>query len=338
MEPIQVIITTAGLDALVDAQNGATEAITIAEIGLSQQEVIAAPTLQALPGEFKRIAGIAGQTVAQNIIHLTAQDATTETYDLRSFGLYLADGTLFAAYGQADPLFRKVSIASFLVALDIAFSGVAADGLTFGDASFLYPPATEDVKGVARLATQARVDAADDSGDDGETIVTPKTLRARLAGFFGTVTASLDAFRARTIAGAGLVTGGGDLSADRVLTVSEATAAEITAGTATTKAVTPRRLGPIGLLLSQNGYLRFFGIMIVWGRYSAPANVSTAITFPLAFPTQCFVVVADGVSNLVANSTDNLPSVVPSTISQTGFSVFSADDTANAGCYIAIGC
>lgn len=46
----------------------------------------------------------------------------------------------------------------------------------------------------------------------------------------------------RLISAGGLVTGGGDLSADRTLTVTEASNAEMWAGTATDKAVTPRRV------------------------------------------------------------------------------------------------
>lgn len=274
MDPLDIIVTQAGLDALVDAQNGDTDPIVVTEVGLTETAFDPAPTLTALPGEFKRIVSVAGQSVADNIIHMTAQDSTAATYDLRGFGLYLADGTLFATFGQAEPLFRKVSIAAFLLSFDLVFNGAIAGDIEFGSAEFLYPPATETVKGVARIATQARVDALADAGDDAETIVTPKTLRVRLAALKAavdtslatladtvdaaiaaltayvngaianltdTLNAELAAFGARTITGGGLATGGGDLTADRVITVTEASPAEVAEGTDDSTVLTPRR-------------------------------------------------------------------------------------------------
>lgn len=187
-DPLPLVITTAGLDALVDAQAGATDAISIAQVGLTDQAFVAAPTLTALPGEFKRIASFSGEAVSETIIHMTAQDADDDTYDLRGFGLYLQDGTLFAAYSQADPIFRKVSIAQFLFSVDVVFGSSIADDIVFGDATFLYPPATESVKGVAEIATQAEVDA----GLDDQRIVTPLKLATVLAQAFGAIVSATE--------------------------------------------------------------------------------------------------------------------------------------------------
>ena len=93
-------ITSAGLDALVDAQNGNTNAIVITQLGISASEVDIAPTLLALPNEIKRIDTLSGESVSETIIHMTAFDASTDVYEVRSLGLYLADGTLFAAYSR----------------------------------------------------------------------------------------------------------------------------------------------------------------------------------------------------------------------------------------------
>ncbi|HYD23844.1 MAG TPA: hypothetical protein VEB68_03540 [Croceibacterium sp.] len=245
MDPLTLVITSAGLDKLVDAENGDTDPIVITEIGLSAAAVDAAPTLEALPGEFKRLAGVSGQSVAANVIHMTAQDVSADIYDLRSIALYLADGTLFAAYGQADPIFTKVSIAAFLVAFDVAFSGDIADSIEFGDATFLYPPATETVKGVAELATQPETDA----GADDSRIVTPLKLKnfidPIIAALEAIYDAAIAALTGRTITGAGLATGGGDASANRVITVAAASLAETNAGAIGDKAVVPSGLATI---------------------------------------------------------------------------------------------
>lgn len=292
MLPLNMVITSAGLDALVDAENGITDPIEVTEIGLSAAAVDAAPTLIALPGEFKRLAGVSGESVAANLIHMTAQDTSDDVYDLRSIALYLADGTLFAAYGQADPIFRKVSIASFLLAFDLAFNGDIAGSIVFGDASFLYPPATETEKGVAEIGTQAEVDA----GLDDTRIVTPLKLKvlldATVAGinavldaFDAAMDAALAAFSARTITGGGLVTGGGDLTADRVLTVTPATGADIVSGD-NTKAVTGAAIAGVPQSFGSS-VLGLGGALTKMGTVSVSWPGGGSVTFPVAFPNAC---------------------------------------------------
>jgi hypothetical protein len=397
MAALALKLTDVGL-AAVQGASGA-DPVTISHLGLTALPFDYAPTLTALPGEFKRVPVAAGVAAAPNITHLTAYDTSAEVWSITGFGLFMDDGALFAVYTGNDVIMSKAAAAFGLLAFDIAFQADLAANIAFGDAVFTYPPATELMRGVAKLATQARVDAAVDDGDEAETIVTPKTLRARLLAFATSVSGSLAALTGRTIAGAGLVTGGGDLSANRVLTVTEASAAEIdtgtadntvvtprrlrtvldnvgsaidalrgrtitggglvtgggdlsasrvltvteaseadiTAGTATDKVVTPRRLGPIAMTLAQNGYIRFFGLQIVWGRFTATANTTTPVVFAPAFQTACFSVVCSGVTAGGADSQDNPPAVITSTITKDGFSVFSADDSADGTCFIAVG-
>lgn len=349
-------LTQAGLDALVDAQQGVTAPIRIAQIGLSSQDVAVSPTLEALPGEFKRIDTISGQSASETVIHMTATDYSEDVYEVRAVGLFLDDGTLFAVYNHAaSALFRKVDIAMFLMAFDIVFSEAVGSDIQFGDASFLYPPATEVTKGVAELATQPEVDL----GADDERIVTALKLAVRLIPILQSLdglqnelnaeeTARADAdavmqqlltaLTNRTIAGAGLVTGGGDLSANRVLTVTAATVAEALAGTRNDVALTPAALGPFKSSFAQTDWVRLpGGLTIQWGRFTAIANGSTSVIFPLAFPTACCSVVAGGTSRIDEASQDNPPAVITSSISATGFSVFASDNEASGCAYIAVG-
>lgn len=288
-------LTDAGL-AAIQGEEGSDPAI-IAELGLSSTPFTAAPTLTALPGEFKRLDAVSGTPVAPNMVHMTARDTSADVYDATGLGLFLADGTLLAAYSSsADPILSKAQLAFALWAFDIAFEQDLAANIEFGNAVFLYPPATETIEGVARLATQAEVNAAVDGPDDHEIIVTPKTLRARLAAFFASVTDSLNAMSAsitalagRTITGGGLVTGGGNLSANRVLTVTAASGAETLSRTRSDVAVTPAALASLISASGASGtiVLNIGGITVQAFTAAIGANVSTTVTLPEAFANEC---------------------------------------------------
>jgi hypothetical protein len=402
MAALSIKLTNAGL-AAVQAASGSS-ATVVAGVGLSATPFDFAPTLTALPGEFKRLDAVAGVAAAPNITHLTVYDTSAEVWSATSFGLFLSDGTLLAVYGGTEPVMNKAGVAFALLACDIAFEADLAANIAFGDAVFFYPPATLTMRGVAELATQAEVDA----GTDDQRIVTPAKLATRLSGLLTPITtaidsiatalatfalkstsigggglvtgggdlsanrtltvteataaeidagtaadkavtprrlrpvldnigSAMDALRGRTITGGGLVTGGGDLSASRILTVTEASAADITAGAAADKVVTPRRLGPITMTLAQSGFIRFFGLQIVWGRFTASANATTPVVFAQAFGAACFAAVPSGVLGSGTDSKDNGPGVVTSTIAKTGFSAFNADDADVDCCFIAVG-
>lgn len=359
--PLTLVLTEDGLDALVNAQAGNTANIQITQLGLTQTAFTAAPTLTALPGEFKRVGTFSGVSASETVIHMTAQDSSDDIYDLRGFALYLADGTLFGSFSQTDPVFTKVSIASFLFSVDVAFADAVADNIDFGDATFLYPPATESTKGVAEIATQAEVD----DGTDDERIITPQKLAARLADAFGAIVSAteavegvaeiatqaevdagtdderfvtalklavrlgvviqsitdesnarqaavsalssdlddavallntadtnladqLTALRSRTITGSGLVTGGGNLDASRVLQVLAASGAEIAAGLISNKAVTPASLADVPQIFGASStILGLGGAVMKTGISPLFWNNDTYVTFPLAFPNTC---------------------------------------------------
>lgn len=182
MTKLILTITRGGLERFTAAQLDDDLDLSIATVGLSNTPFVSAPTLDALPGEFKRLATISGDQVGDNIIHMTIRDESEDSYTARGFGLFLADGTLFAAYGQTERLFEKSPRATFLAAIDIGFPTGDVSELRFGDTDFLNPPATTVRKGVVRLATPAEVDG----GLSEETAVTPAGLRR--ARFIGEIT------------------------------------------------------------------------------------------------------------------------------------------------------
>jgi len=176
---LTAIVTNAGRAALVNAANTGTAPVTIAQVGLTATAVVPGVGISALPGEYMRIATISGDVVADDTIHLIVRDESADVFTVRSFALYLADGTLFAIYGQAGVVLEKSAQAMMLLAIDIQFADVAAAMLTFGDANFLNPPATTERQGVVELATVAEAQA----GIDALRALTPAAAKAAILGW-----------------------------------------------------------------------------------------------------------------------------------------------------------
>lgn len=175
MAALALNLTEAGL-AAIQAASG-TDPTVVAELGLTATQFDYAPTLTALPGEFKRVEVESGIAAAPNVTHLTAYDTSGDVWSATGFGLYLADGTLFAVHSGEETIMSKAGLAFALLAFDIAFNADFAANIEFGDAIFANPPATRDMRGVARLATPAQVTA----GENDDAIVTPLLLAQRLA-------------------------------------------------------------------------------------------------------------------------------------------------------------
>jgi hypothetical protein len=177
--PFTITVTNAGRAAIVNAANTGTNAVEIAQVGVSQTAITPSADATSLAGEAKRLSTIAGDVVADDVIHLTMTDDSADTYTLRSFGLYLADGTLFALYGQADPILEKVAASIAMLSVDVVFADIAATSITFGDAGFVNPPATTERQGVVELATVAEAQA----GIDALRALTPQAARSAILGW-----------------------------------------------------------------------------------------------------------------------------------------------------------
>jgi len=182
---LNILVTTAGRAALVNAANTGTAPVTIAQVGFSQTAVAPAVGMTALPDEFKRIGAVSGDVVADDMIHISVLDESADAYTLRAFALYLQDGTLFAVYGQADPILSKTATSFAALAVDTVFADISAALLTFGGTDFLNPPATVSRQGVVELATSAETN----TGTDTQRAVTPRAfadaLSTRLDARFG---------------------------------------------------------------------------------------------------------------------------------------------------------
>lgn len=118
--------------------------------------------------------------------------------------------------------------------------------------------------------------------------------------------ADVAALEARTIGTAGLATGGGDLTADRVITVAKATGADAAAGTDDASAVTPRALAtPLDAIRAEVALRAPLDSPALTGVPTAPQAVLHAATSQVA--TTSFVAAA--LNDLEAALPDHLADV-----------------------------
>ncbi len=211
---LEIIVTDAGRAALVNAEGTGTDPVLITEVGISATAIVATTATAALPDEIKRIDTLSGDVVADDTIHLIVRDESSDVFTVRSFALYLEDGTLFGSYGQAAPILEKSAAALMLLALDVRFADIDAALLEFGDTNFLNPPATETVQGVVELATEAEAIA----GADAVRAVTPARMLAAVTSWLNarvgagaptayikTLLLAIDAAAARLVLGLGSI-------------------------------------------------------------------------------------------------------------------------------------
>jgi len=174
---LPITITDAGRTEIINAQNNGTGAVTITEIGFGTGQYTPTKTRTALQAQVKRVGSVAGQAVAADTIHVMALDESASSYNVGEFGLFSDKGTLIAVYSQpaaAGWIIQKAGPSTLLLATDIILESLDANSITFGDISFINPPASTTVQGVVELATPEETQA----GTDGSRAVTPAGLKS----------------------------------------------------------------------------------------------------------------------------------------------------------------
>lgn len=234
---IEIVITTAGRQAIVNATQTGTRAVTISQIGVGTGKYTASESQTALQAEVKRLPIISGGSAGDNAIHVAYRDESGDAYNIHEFGLFLEDGTLFGVYSSATAILQKTAGGIVQLAIDIALDDISVENITFGDITYTNAAATTENAGVMALATDEEVQA----GEETQKAVTPKNLTARTATETRTglieiattaeATAGTDDARAMTPA-----------KVKAQIDSRIATSTETIAGTNSTKAVTPATL------------------------------------------------------------------------------------------------
>lgn len=167
---------------------------------------------------------------------------------------------------------------------------------------------------------------------DGEQLY--NALVAMIAGVVGTGGGSTPT--TRQILAAGLATGGGNLSADRTITVTKASLAEVAARIRDDVAVTPAGLvglvsvtGAAGTMVLKVGT----AVIQVFSGVVA-ANGTTILTLPESFPTECVGAVCSG-GNLSSGAQDNNPFVSGTGLSNV--SIYSSENMSLTVSVVAFG-
>lgn len=256
-----IVITSAGLAEIINAEHNGTAPVLIKEIGYGTGQYEASADQTALKKEFKRLSSLSGGSVGDNVIHMTAQDSSDDAYTVTEVGLYTDKGTLFAVYSQTIPILQKASQSQSLLAIDIIASAFDATSIVFGDTNFHNPPATTATLGVVELATEPEVLA----GTDATRVITPAVLAKRTS------------------------------TTSRTGLIKLATQAEVAAGKDNTKAITPLTLlSAFQKSHEDTGFQRLpNGLIVQWGKGRVARDGSTKLLFPVAFPKKCSVVVAE---------------------------------------------
>ena len=171
-KPINITLTTAGLNEIINAEQNGTAPVQLQTVKFSDvhQEISQATT--ELTNVVATISTISGDSVGDGMIHITVRDVSQEAYTVKAFGIYTDKGTLFGVYSQAEPILQKVGVSIAELAIDFQIHGAQPTSVTFGDVSFLNPPATTEREGVAKIATLTDMQ----EGLSGNTIVTPAVL------------------------------------------------------------------------------------------------------------------------------------------------------------------
>ena len=106
---IKVILTDAGIQALINKQKDGTNALVLSSVQFGTGKYTASEDQTALREPFKTLNTIKGGNIGDNLIHVGIRDTDYEKYEVYEIGVFTADGILFAVYAQDTPIMQKAA-------------------------------------------------------------------------------------------------------------------------------------------------------------------------------------------------------------------------------------
>lgn len=170
----KMVLTSAGIAEIVNAEKNGTAPVKLSHVAFGTGQYTATAERTALQAEFKRFDAISGGGVGDNLIHVSVQDETLDSYTVYEIGVFTENGTLFAVYSQTTPINTKAEQAILMQDISITLGEMNPESIVIGDTNFQFNRATTEREGVIELATEAEAKAATDT----ERAITAATLQA----------------------------------------------------------------------------------------------------------------------------------------------------------------
>lgn len=170
------IITSAGLQAMINAQATGTEKVKLSVMKFSSDVIEVTSATKDIGTVVCTCPATAGLNVGDGIIHVSGADGSQNVYEVHTVGVYTEDGILFAVNSSTEPLAQKARLSNISIALDILITSVDPGVIDFGDASFANPPASTVTAGVVKIATDSEIL----DGSDNSKCVSPYALKNAL--------------------------------------------------------------------------------------------------------------------------------------------------------------
>lgn len=173
---LTIKLTALGIAALVNPANVGTNALQIANIKLGSANYDPTGNENDLQAPIKTLATFGGDVVADNTIHITLRDDSSDTYTLGEIGLYSGGGVLMGIIStNGQTITQKGANDVLLISADLTFTGSDVSNITFGETSFIYQLATPQKEGIVKAAELPILIA----GESDEAIaLTPAQLKA----------------------------------------------------------------------------------------------------------------------------------------------------------------
>lgn len=176
MATISMLITSAGLAEIVNAEKNGTAPVVLKRIGFGTGQYTPTADQTALESEFKSVETIAGGATGDNQLHVEVHDTSSDRYTVYEVGVFTESGTLFAVASQLTPIAEKSVSAQAVFAIDLFFTNLNPDTIVVGDTNFSLNYASTEMPGVIEIATNEETA----EGVDTLRAVTPASLRPLL--------------------------------------------------------------------------------------------------------------------------------------------------------------
>lgn len=171
-QEMDIIITAAGLQALINAEHSGTNKVTLSKVQLGNAYFKPSEQTTDIGNVVAELTTVGGSTVSATEIQVNATDSSDSVYTVRSVGIYTSDNILFAVGSSQEPILQKVATSQALFTFNILLTNGNPQYIDFGDISFSNPPATSTTAGITRFATNDEAEAA----IDGTIALTPLNI------------------------------------------------------------------------------------------------------------------------------------------------------------------